>query len=99
MGMTAFYAAMEMLLRHEVLQPESTAGLSLITRLGYFFRKKIAQNRLDWVVKILQHKGGDINYRFTGRGDDGLAMIHRAAMDGACDMMSWLLMNGADPNL
>ena len=43
------------------------------------------------MVKILLDKGGDINFVWKEKGEDGLAMIHRAAEAG--NGKSFLILN------
>lgn len=57
---------------------------SLFTQFVKLFkRSKKDQYRLDYVVKILLDKGGDVNFAWEERGEDGMAMIHRACDVGA----------------
>ena len=51
-------------------------------------RRTSSENKIDWVVKILLDKGGDLNFIWEEtegekeRTKDGLAIIHRAADSG-----------------
>ena len=55
-------------------------------------RRTSSENKIDWVVKILLDKGGDLNFIWEEtegerkgekeRAKDGLAIIHRAADSG-----------------
>jgi hypothetical protein len=98
-GLNAMYAALEMVLKHETLKLRTWSALSYWDRLALLFRQKVADKRLDWVIKLLLHKGGDVNNRVMGRGDDGLAMVHRAAAEEAVDMIAWLITNHADTHM
>ena len=50
---------------------------------------------MDYVVKILIDKGGDVNFVWEERGEDGMAMIHRACDVGAFPFVKWLMNKGA----
>jgi hypothetical protein len=52
--------------------------------------------RLDWVVKILLDRGGDVNFICEERGEDGCALLHKAAILGNLSFSKWLLKKGAD---
>ena len=55
-------------------------------------RRTSSENKIDWVVKILLDKGGDLDFIWEEtegerkgekeRTKDGLAIIHRAADSG-----------------
>ena len=63
------------------------------------FRKAVLAGKIDFVVKILLYKGGDIDFVKTAKDEDGKAVLHLAAMRGLNDSVEWILDRGADINI
>ena len=81
---TATYAALMCILSRTDNSLFDVENTSLFTQFVKMFkRSKKDQYRLDYVVKILIDKGGDVNFVWEERGEDGMAMIHRACDVGA----------------
>ena len=90
-GVSAFFVCMTMILNNEGADVSADlVDLSLWQRFWRFINKKAGEAKLDLTMRILMHRGGDINYRKKERDGDGLAIIHMAAESGATNMISWL---------
>merc|ERR1711871_1288941 len=73
--------------------------LTIYQRIKRYFRKKEAAARLEFAIKILLHKGGDIDFVRSAKGEEGYGVLHVACERGLLNIVEWLLKKGADPNL
>ena len=62
-------------------------------------RKKLQSGKIDFVVKVLLYKGGDIDFVKTAKDEDGKAVLHLAAMNGLDESVQWILNKGANINI
>ncbi len=96
-----------MLLRNEVLQDDKNLDLLLLSKWQRFRKahplfaapKKAATAKLEFVLDILLHQGGDVLFASKEHGRDGVTVMHVAAEMGANEMIEWLLAKGVSPNL
>ena len=63
------------------------------------FRKAVLAGKVDFVVKILLYKGGDIDFVKTAKDEDGKSVLHLAAMRGLNQSVEWILNKGGDINI
>jgi ankyrin repeat protein len=102
-GITPTYAAMQMILKSEVL--DSDADLAMLQSSRWeklyktLFKGSGLKPQLDIVLRAMMYMGGDIDFDRIEPGVDGYAMMHSAAEIGAVDMMDWLLKNGTPLNI
>ena len=68
-------------------------------KLKRWVAKKQGDSKMEWAVKVLLHKGGDINFVKACRDEDGLGLLHVACERGLPKIVTWLLDKGADPNV
>jgi len=68
--------------------------LSLSHSLPPSFPCPLPPSFLRPVSKVLLDKGGDVNFVWEERGEDGMAMIHRACAVGAFPFVRWLMNKG-----
>ena len=54
--------------------------------------KNKSDAKLDWTVKVLLHKGGDIDFVKSVRDEEGLGLMHVAAEKGLKTTIEWLLI-------
>ena len=106
-GVSATYVAIMAMIDGEDSQNEKdkkTAAmidgtLTIYQRILRYFRKKEAAARLEFAVKVLLHKGGDIDFVRSAKGEEGLGVLHIACERGQLNIVKWLIKKGADPNL
>ncbi len=96
-GVTAAYACLTMILGNQQAEEETGNDDTLDfferiwLRFKRFFNRKAAQSKLDLCLKILLHKGADINFVKIDKDGDGEGIIHIAAQRGATGFITWLL--------
>jgi len=105
-GVSATYVAcMKFILGQDSDNKEDKKAAALIdgklTMYQKFIRKmnkNKSDAKLDWTVKVLLHKGGDIDFVKSVRDEEGLGLMHVAAEKGLKTTIEWLLNKKADPN-
>jgi ankyrin repeat protein len=110
-GMTATFATLSMILNQEVLDTEANyddlfltdfqkARKKALKYVGFSGKKKKLANvaRFDYLLQILLHYGGDLNFPKMEFGKDGLTIFHLACQQGAIELVKWLLKKGVDIN-
>jgi hypothetical protein len=106
-GMSATYVACMKMILGQTSENKSDmksaalidGDLTMYQRFKRSLRKKEADIKLEWVVKVLMHKGGDIDFVKACRDEDGLALLHVACERGLDKIVTWLLDKGANPNV
>lgn len=99
-GVSAFFVCLTLILNNEGADVASDLmELSFFQRILRWLNKKASEAKLDLTVRILMHRGGDINFRKQERDGDGLAIMHMAAENGALKMIDWLIKKKAQVNL
>jgi hypothetical protein len=106
-GVSATYVAIEKMLKGA--KPATAADRKAAAlqakhvpfwkRMARKWAKKSAEGKLDYVTKVLIHKGGDLNFVRVGVGEECFACLHTAAQLGYADIITWLLNKGADPTI
>ena len=99
-GVSAFFVCLTLILNNEGADVASDlVELSFFQRILRWLNKRASEAKLDLAVRILMHRGGDINFRKQERDGDGLAILHMAAENGATKMIDWLIKKKAQINL
>ncbi len=112
MGDTAFFAVVNRALNGKgELDHDEDKNEVAVSCWGKFkdnvneFKMKVLQmkpqtSQLDMVLKILTHKGGDVNFicKPRDKNEDGLALIHEAARSNRQGMLDWLSTKNVDVN-
>jgi len=61
-------------------------------------RKNRLKGKLDWVIKVLLHRDGDLNYVRDAGGMDGMTLLHYAVDKNDLGLIEWLLSYEVDVN-
>eukprot|EP00596_Hydrurales_sp_CCMP1899_P008854 CAMPEP_0119055558 /NCGR_PEP_ID=MMETSP1177-20130426/75788_1 /TAXON_ID=2985 /ORGANISM="Ochromonas sp, Strain CCMP1899" /LENGTH=360 /DNA_ID=CAMNT_0007036111 /DNA_START=1003 /DNA_END=2083 /DNA_ORIENTATION=- len=99
-GMTATYATLMHVLTKGTTDLSTLSGgrggSRLMKVLAVLRRTKKEQgSNMEYVIKVLLDQGGDVNYVWKEKGEDGLTLMHRAAETGNTEFVRWLLTKGA----
>ena len=99
-GICAYFSVLEMTLNNQAA--DSDEGLEERTcyqAIKATFRNKVQAGKLDLVLRVLAHKGGDVNFVKADKDADGEGILHLAAAAGGLDMIHWLKKKGANFDL
>lgn len=100
-GISAYFAVLEMTLNNQAADSDE-GGLEDRTcwqAIKAKLRNNVQAGKLDLVLRVLAHKGGDINFVKADKDADGEGILHLAAQAGGTDMIHWLKKKGANFDL